>query len=179
MKKITVDQSKVLKNWLFRFFWATRYKTLSLPLAYRSIILSKWGSWKLDTVSVNHNFTVFVCVLTIPSTLGGGGGGSLFFFCKLAPNCMYWGRGTWAPVSYIGQNILTKKKGLAGIFAQICLTFAQILPEFTWISSKYRSNFARIRYIGKIGGRHNSPPPPPVSYAYAEKEEKLIHREIR
>ena len=25
-KKITVDQSKVLKNQLFRFFWATRYR---------------------------------------------------------------------------------------------------------------------------------------------------------
>ena len=24
-KKITVDQSKVLKNLLFRYFWATRY----------------------------------------------------------------------------------------------------------------------------------------------------------
>ena len=29
-KKITVDQSKVLKNQLFHFFWATRYKNRTL-----------------------------------------------------------------------------------------------------------------------------------------------------
>ena len=33
-KKITVDQKKVLKNWLFCFFLATRYRIVLLTVEY-------------------------------------------------------------------------------------------------------------------------------------------------
>ena len=40
-KKITVDQSKVLKNLLFRYFWATRYSVSALLGAKISQVLDK------------------------------------------------------------------------------------------------------------------------------------------
>ena len=42
-KKITVDQSKVLKNWLFRFFGATRYNCSQSPSEYVSAMLQSLG----------------------------------------------------------------------------------------------------------------------------------------
>ena len=69
MKKITVDQSKVLKNrpyWLFRFFWATRYKSSvdkytqapvdgwnCTPPPPPEVIRTVWGKMENGTVHYN------------------------------------------------------------------------------------------------------------------------------
>ena len=44
-KKITVDQSKVLKNRLFRYFWATRYSKTHAVLYNHGATTTPWYKW--------------------------------------------------------------------------------------------------------------------------------------
>ena len=72
---------------------------------------------------------------------GGGGGGALFDkHKKVLPACQklyillsqYWGRGTWAPTSYIGQIFQQGKKALSEFwpkFYPYCLKCARKSPK--------------------------------------------------
>ena len=74
-KEITVDQSKVLKNWLYRlfcFFWATRYKGLHVDLIHVVTGLCKvTGSVQKLSPSFNLFFTPCIWLSAFP--LYGGG----------------------------------------------------------------------------------------------------------
>ena len=61
MKKITVDQSKVLKNLLFRF-WATRYT--SSTQAYNTLGSGEVGIFFLLLISFFGLFCLLACQLT-------------------------------------------------------------------------------------------------------------------
>ena len=62
-KKITVDQSKVLKNRLFRYFWATRYMPIvKTPIPQRARPLKdRWKTmklaWSFNGLSMNFQWS--------------------------------------------------------------------------------------------------------------------------